>query len=425
MPAMPAAPSDQFVGNSNLHEPFLRRAADATDGHTSGVALGGFLTLRLVDVFDRRFETLSAEALAYQVQATRDYLADLNPSTVEVKHLIGIVRAAQSAFEQRNRRLLWPSLLAFAFWLEQELRLDEALDVLDAAMALSDGVEAEEEIATLLQRARVLRLSGRLDAAAEGYAAAGRLAMTCGDTHSELLSRIGYGIVLQKRGNLPESVKVLSKVLSEAKAAGDQDATARASHDLAVAYYFMEKHAEGIPLAFSAFELHEQEAFRLRALSDLGLLLKGINQLGAADDAFQIVRHRSHDRGVVTNAANELMDLASLRGDRVGYERWRRSAEVSIETLPPDIQADYLLKAGQGCVRFGDKDLARKYFARCIEIAEQHQLNQFLFQAEQAISLLGKLKPVLPDAQSTDPSDDGKIAAVASRLHELCEQSVG
>lgn len=419
MPAMSAASDPQIHPNSNLHEPFLRRAADAADGHESGVALGGFLTLRLADIFDQRLDTLSADALIYQIQATADYLHDLHPVTAEVKHMQEIVRTAHSAFERRNRRVLWPPLLAYAFWLEQEIRLDEALDVLDTAMRLSVEEPGEEEVATMLQRARVLRLSGALDEARDEYAAAGELAMRIGDAHSERLSRIGRGIVLQVRGNLPESERVLKEVLKNARAAGDRDAEARACHDLAGTYHHMRRFLDGVPLAFRAFQLYEHVLPRLRALSDLGQILLELDRIDAAEDAFQVVVDQARDTVVEANAMNELMYIASRRGDRVGFERWRKILDNRLATLPPEAQTDYHLKVGRGLAHFGDSARAREEFERALELADVHRMHQFAFQAEAAIGEVEALAATTRSEEAEDAAVDPEVAAVAHRLHEL------
>src|SRR6185436_19261371 len=96
-----------------------------------------------------------------------------------------IVRVAQRSLRTNNRGLLWAPLLAFAYWLENELQLDESLDVLETAFRLKDGTEARDQIAGYLQQGRVLRIAGRFTEAREAYQSGGNLARYSGDFRSE------------------------------------------------------------------------------------------------------------------------------------------------------------------------------------------------------------------------------------------------
>jgi len=248
---------NSHIESSSLHEPFLERAADTEAREPRGNGLGAFLTLRLIDQFSADREKIHREATTYQVTATGEFLNDIYPHTPEVTHLRELVRVAGIALDTNDRRLLLSPLMAFAFWLEQELRLDEALDVLKTALQLSDGRDGEEEVAAYLQHARVLRMQGDFEGARRSYARGGNIAASIGDKHSVMLSQIGHGVVLQKVGNLPESERVLREVIRQAQSVGDRDAEARACHDLGVTLYFAGKAEQAVPLTYRAHELQE------------------------------------------------------------------------------------------------------------------------------------------------------------------------
>ncbi|MBI2401514.1 MAG: hypothetical protein HYV20_01990, partial [Gemmatimonadetes bacterium] len=165
---MPSSSLQPQQFGSWLHEPFLARASEP--GFELGRhALGAFLTLRLADRFRPDEEPSHPLALAYQVRATRDYLLDLHPQNPEVAHLLEVVRLAHAVQKGGVRSMLEPPLLAYAHWLEQELRLAEALDVVETALGLNDGTAPTEEIAGLLQRGRILRHLGHFDDAQASY----------------------------------------------------------------------------------------------------------------------------------------------------------------------------------------------------------------------------------------------------------------
>jgi len=344
------------------------------------------------------------EAIAYQITATREFLRDLYPVTPEVSNLREVVRVAEAAQQQLDGRMLFAPLLGFAFMLEEELRLEEALDVLETAGRLSDGRDGEEELATGLQLARVLRLSGRFGEARDAYAAAGRMAVRMADTHSALLSRIGRGIVLQKLGNLPESERTLREVVADARLVGDRDIEARALQDLAATLHLSGRTQQAVPLAFRAFQLFEAPLHRLRALSDTGLLLKELGLYQAAKHAFSVVMSGQLSKEVRLRAIAELVELGAMTGDRVTFERWRRELSASYDDLPPEDRVDYELKVGTGLASFGHQAQAEQHLQRALDLAEQHRLGERLFTAEALLRELRECRDHQEGAAA--PADD-------------------
>jgi tetratricopeptide (TPR) repeat protein len=368
-----------------LHEPFLERAAakDTQDSGSGG--LGAFLTLRLVDQFAGDKENISTDAVKYQITATGEFLEDLYPRNPEITSLREIVRVSGAALEVSDRRLLFSPLMAFAFWLEQELRLDEALDVLGTALHLSDGRSAEEEVAGFLQKARVLRLSGRLDDARVAYQRSGKIAAQIGDKHSVLLSQIGRGIVMQKLGNLPESERILCEVIAAAKRVEDRDAEGRACQDLAATLFFAGRMAQAANFAFQAYELLEQPLQRLRALSDTGVCLKELGHYSEAGKAFTMVLGSKPAPDVRAHTVAEMVDLSAMTNDRIGFERWRRDLALQYDQLPPDDQVDFDIKVGTGLSQFGMQSQARTHLERALALAEECKMGERVFKLEELL----------------------------------------
>jgi len=367
---------------SGLHEPFLRRAADTGADASSGYALAAFLTMRLVDQFAAGRPAPHADALAYQVKATREFLNGLKPPTVESNHLGQIVRVSARIGTSDKKRLLWPPLLAFAYWLEQELRTDEALDVLHTGLQLSGQEAGEEDIAAQLQLGRVLRLSGRFPESAAAYARGGELAAAGGDTHSEFRSRVGGALVAQEQGNLPEAERILEGVLADARSAGDRSAQALACHDLGTTHYLMGRLASAVQLTFTAFGLYDQRSQQMRALADTGLVLKELGHYSAAKRALVLVLEHDAPPEARVRPLVELMDLGALMQDRLLFERGRRELDRHLDALPPDEQVEHEMKLGRGLAAFDRQDEGEKHLERAVALAEQYGLGERLFRAE-------------------------------------------
>jgi tetratricopeptide (TPR) repeat protein len=402
-----------------LHEPFLIRASEpGTD--LGRHALGAFLTLRLADRF-RPDEDAHPLALAYQVRATRDYLLDLRPQNPEVSHLMEVVRLAEAVQQGGARTILEPPLLAYAFWLEEDLRLAEALDVVETALGLNDGTSPTEEIAALLQRARVLRLLGQMEDASTTYESARTRAMARGDMHSSLLARIGCAIVMRQVGNLPASETALREISKEAEESGDRDAMARANHDLGLVLVYRQRSAEGIGYLYRAFESYERAAHRLRALSDIGEALKREGGYVAARDAFAVVLRNNppEDMRVCTMIA--LLELGAKMDDRLGFSRWKREITAMSANLPPERRADFELQVGLGCAGFGQARQAEQSLRKALALAEQHRLNEIAFSAEAALDALKKrAAPNVPDTSVLSGAERAEeFAEIAEKLHAL------
>lgn len=368
-----------------LHQAFLERASDTSTNGAGDLGLGAFLTLRMVDQF-RSDARPNTEALNYQVRATQDFVGGLNSDSAEVNHLRQIARVGEQVFKRNEPRFLWSPMLAYAFWLEGELRLAESLDVLETALGLDAERETGERVAALIQRGRVLRHSSRYDDATESYAASGAMALRLGDDHSERLARIGRSIVMQKLGNLSGADGLLQQVRADARNAGDTIAEAKACHDLAHGLEQMGRPQEGVAFAFQAYQLYEQRIEQLKALSDVGLLMKTLGLYHAADDAFMVVLAGEPTALVRLNTVLELLELAACTKDRVAFERWRRELETSRGLMPPDAHVDYEIKLGLGLATFGNAAKAKEVLESAMRRAEQHRLNKYLFRAEEALA---------------------------------------
>ncbi|UCG85853.1 MAG: tetratricopeptide repeat protein [Gemmatimonadota bacterium] len=414
--------------NRGLHEPFLARAADTSARELANNGLGAFLALRLMDQFAVDQGKIHREATDYQITATAEFLNDIYPCTPEVTHLRELVRVAATAIAEDDRRLLFPPLLAFAYWLEQELRLEEALDVLSTALRLSDGRDGEEEVAAHLNHARVLRLHGDFDGARTSYQRSGQIAARLGDDHSVLLSRIGYSVVLQRAGNLQESERVLREVVREAQRLGDADAEARACHDLGGTLYFGGRPREAIPLLYHAYELHQSPLRQAQALSDTGSLLMEIGCYEAAHHAFRVVLSSHPPRAIRINTVLEQLELSALVGDRVSFERWRQELANERERLTPEQQVDLELKSGCGFALFGQTGRGERHLNAAVKLAEQHGMGERIFHTEEKLKELGERQTAdsrgltLP---SEMPKDEPGLEDTLLRLEALAADVIG
>jgi hypothetical protein len=121
-----------MVGELDLpHAVFLQRLAGAPSASALECRLGqgAFLALRLVDLLENE-PAAYGDVFHYQHAAATRFCRDLPTDSTEAAHLVGLTRSAAEAFRTADVRLVLPALLAYAHELENEVRLDAALDVL-------------------------------------------------------------------------------------------------------------------------------------------------------------------------------------------------------------------------------------------------------------------------------------------------------
>jgi tetratricopeptide (TPR) repeat protein len=397
-------PASQHAGLP--HAVFLHRMAGASSPSALEPRLGraAFVALRLVDLLGPEHATLHPDAFHYQYVATVRCCRDLPPGATETSHLLGLVRGTGDAFQQQSAGLVLPALFAYAHYLEDEMRLEEALDVLDTLLQIGGAqLPAADAVGARLRRARVYRKLNEFDAAEQSYTEGGALAATIGDTHSELLSRIGRADTLRGRGNLIEAESSLHNILFDAEDLRDRDAQARAHQVIAVVLSTRGQPAEAIPHEWRAFQLYDDTLSRMRVLSDLGVMLLIVGDVDGAEHALtEIIRHGA-TQDVMDNAYIELMHCASFRRDRVGFERWREQCDARRESMPPNILVDYMLKAGIGRARFGQLDRAERLLASALKVADEAGLHEFTFRIE-------RIKSGLRDCRLAPNEEPAEVA---------------
>lgn len=409
-----AAPKPQGLP----HAVFLGRVGShPVDSPEVRLGQGAFLVMRLVDLLAPEREPVHAQAFRYQWTATGRYCSELEREGTEAAHLSGLVGIAAEAAERREVRLLAPGLLAYTHYLEDEARYEEALDVLETLLQLGEERLARSDvIAARLRVGRVNRKLARFEDAEAAYAAAGALAAAEGDTHSVLLSRMGRANATLGRGNLAEAERDYRTILADAHSAGWRDAEARAEHGLGVALQVRGQLADAIPHLWRAFGLYEDEPLQMRALNDLGITLLALGDAASAERALQVVVRNSRGQDHANNALIELMHCASYRRDRMGFERWRSECEAHAERMPPNVRADFHLKAGIGLARFGNFRRAVAQLDKALTIAAERGLREFEFRIE-------RIKAGLRGCQAELPQTSEAAAEPVLRNDDLREVS--
>jgi tetratricopeptide (TPR) repeat protein len=415
------------VGSSSeilSHEPFLERARLQREQEQDGsarLAMGAYLVARLVDkLLALRSDNDGAEGFSWQLEAVRRHIGELPGNSPETSHLNGVVSAISS--DAVRTPSLWKSLAAYAYYLEHEGRLEESLEMLSlAARSQGEHTSPQDFAAYALFAGRLNRLLARWDEAMGCYGAAEEVAAQNNDSISMLRGRLGQGAVLRGKGNLPAARHTAEEVVRKAGELSLPEAQALAYADLGSVYNLQGLRLEALEAHYRAFQLHPDPLQRMRTLGDLGIGLAEIGAYEAARLAFKIVAESNASVLVRANALLEMMDLESMVGNRVAFERCRSAVEDFRSRMSPSMCVDYHYKLGTGFARFGQLARARASLSEASVIAERHNLNVWYFKVEQSLADLTTRRH---EQQPAEPSELSEAPAVREMENGLREYAL-
>lgn len=409
------------VPHALRHAVFLARATSEPEMGTPAARLGqaAFLVLRLVDLLLPSQSTGAPDVFLYQASATERYARELDVDSPEKAHLLAVVKSARDAFTSQQSFLIAPALFAYGHFLEDTGLYAEALDVLETLLIVGgEGLTQRDTVATTLRVARVLRKLTHFDDAYAAYERAGSQALIAGDVYSELLSRIGRVNIVWARGNLAEAEAGYRQLITDAHAAQQPDAEARAVQGLASTLSLRGQFAEAIPTLWRAYELYEDMSSKVRSLSDLGIMLRESGDAEGGERAFRAALRLAGETENGTNAILELMETASQRRDRFGYARWREEARRREARLTPSMRVDFFLKQGLGEARFGNVERGREHLDTAHTHAVQHKLHELVFRIEGVKNGLRESSRLQP-AEPAEGMEQESVEAVRAGLREL------
>lgn len=388
-----------------------RRERERARDMSARLALGAYVVARLVDrLLSLPEDEEAREGLLWQLEAVGRHMGDLPTDAPEAAHLRGITESIQIGCGESPALRL--GLTAYAYFLEHEGRVEEALDILSlAARTHGASLPPAEFATTALFAGRLNRLLARWSCATTCYAAAESAAQVVGDAVTVLRSRLGRAAVMRGQGNLPLAHSGVLEVVEEARKLGLRDVQALAYADLGSVCANQGLRVEAVRANYQAFMHSEDILQRMRVLGDLGVCLLEIGAYEPARLAFEIVVSSNTSFLVRTNAVLELMNLEAAVGNQMAFERRRAQAGDACGRMTPSMAADFHYKAGTGLARFGRVARARDIFTAGLKLAEAHQLNVWYFRLEQALSELDNSQAREPEP-ATPPAELSNAPAV-------------
>ena len=394
------------------HLPFFEELA-SHDESTSAwrTATAGVVVLRLVDAWLDEGVAIVADD-AWGLRSVRAAVEDVDEGT-PIRTLLG--RVVDALCERKpDIHVVVTPLVAYAQALEYDAKWRLAADVYHTVLAhLHPMEDSDASIAAHLRLGQCYRHLHFIDDAAEAFASAAEIASSIGDLVGVLRARVGEARLAIVRGNLPRAEEILDETIARAARAELTDVRSRALHERSNVAQIRGQYELAIQLAYEALGHAHSHTERDRILSDIALIFMDLGVFSAARDAYLVLSATAQEEYVRWAADLNLLEISSLTGAEMHFEQYRRS--LVTQKLPPFLATAFELNVGLGYLRFSNESKARLHLERALALATDHGINQFLFDAEEALLQLDATAP----PQRVQKDVPLNLEEVANAIREL------
>lgn len=396
------------------HLPFFAEVASHEEGDAAWrAATAGLVVLRLVDAWLEEGRSVVADD-GWSVRSVRAAIESVDDGTPIRSILDRVVDALQ---EQRpDIHVVVTPLMAYARALEYDARWLLAADVYRTVLAhLHPAADSDATIAAHLRLGQCYRHLNMLPEASAAFATAADVADASGDLVGVLRARVGEGRLAIMHGNLPQAEKILDDAISQAEGPQFVDVRSRALHERANVAQLRGNYELSIQLAYDALERCQSATERDRILADLALSFMDLGVYSAARDSYLILSATAQEEYVRWAAELNLLELAVQTGSETLFEQYRQ--QLRSRELPPFLETGFELSVGRGYHRFGQIERAKSHLKQAVALAEQHQINQLLFDADAALRGIDTQRP----SREVEVSASLDVAEVADAIRQLRE----
>jgi tetratricopeptide (TPR) repeat protein len=340
----------------------------------------GLVAMRLVDSWLAGNRT-AAESWA--VNAVREAIEEV-PETTPVRRILSTIVDTIAASPALETHTVCPRLIAYGQALEYDAKWSLAADVYQSVVEHADSrADADLVVTAFLRLGGCHKNIGDLDAAARSYDQASAVALPAGDLIGVLSARLGEAKVAMARGNMPKAESILEQTLEQAQSAGLDDVRSRALTDRAFIAGMGGEHQQAIRFSYDALELSKNQRDRDRILTNIATGFRYLGLFDVARDAYLVLASTAQEQYIRWMSELNLMELAALQGMELDFDKYRR--DMVAADFTPQLRVTYLLHVGRGYNALGHAEAGIPYLERAIQVASEYNLNQLMFQAEEAL----------------------------------------
>jgi hypothetical protein len=199
-----------------------------------------------------------------------------------------------------------------------------------------------------------------------------------------LTVQVGIANTYMAKGNLPQAQTILDDVVMQARDQQLPELESFALQSSAALAQIRGDHAEGVKLAYEAFNLSVKPVERDVILADIAAGLSQLGMRDAARDAHLILAATSQAKRIRWQATINLLELASLDAMEESFDRY--ASELRNAPMGVWLRSHFLLMFGEGLARFGRFDAAEEMLHEAERFASANQIHRVAFQAEAALT---------------------------------------
>lgn len=388
---------------------------DENDAHWRSVS-AGLVVMRLMDNWIEQDPT-APRIDSWGVSAVREAIAEIQDTTPLRRMLSGIVDVIVSS-NSLDLHAVIPRLMAYGQTLQYDAKWALAADVYRTIVSHAHPADDADLVVTaFLQLGLCLRSMDEFDDATAAYAAASRVALASGDMVGVLRGRLGDARIAVARGNMPYAESVIEDTITQAKTSGFNEIHAQALGDRAAIAGFRGQHDRVIRYSYDALTLTLTPRDKDRALINIATGFRFLGLLDIARDAYLVLAATAQEQYIRWMADLNLMELSATQGLELQFDRYRRDLEG--EDFTPLLRVTYLLHVGRGYHALGNSGAGIPYLERAVALASERNLNQLLFEAEEALSDAMRGKRVA--RPEPDNSALPVVQPVIDAIHEMKE----
>ncbi len=317
-----------------------------------------------------------------------------------------------------GRRAVYTALLVYGQALgdEGEWQIAESVYALVGMDAELDGETWLAAEARLLM-GRASRMCADWESSRIAYRRAYELGIEAGDMSIALRAQIGEANNLWSRGDFPAARRLLNTTARRAR----QSCPAvlpRVTLALAGVANAAGEHERAIHLAFGLLgSLTDDDELVYQTLVDLAAFLSDYGLPTVAAASLRLVEQAAPEARVRRHARLNRLFLAAHGDDELAFTSLR--VALASEPLTPRQLAQYSLFSAQGFRRFSQLDAAEAAADRAVQLANQFQLFQLVFEAEAELREIQSARAELRAAAGTQSvhSDQPRARTNDSNAH--------
>lgn len=308
-------------------------------------------------------------------------------------------------------------LATYAKLLQYEAQWGLAADVHRTIITFAQCVDDSERLLdSMLMRGFSLRMLGQLDEASTAYAALRSAATRANNERYRLESYLSDAKVAVDRGNFPVARELLDRTIAEARSSGCSIIVSKGLTDRARVAAMQGDFEFSLDCSYEALERCVDQMDRERILGNIAATFAQMGLREAARDAGLLVAATAQDRSARLTAIVNLMELAYQDERELVFEQYRR--ELGREELTPYLRASFLEVSACGLRTFGRYHEARVATQRMLDVAEEHDLHEFVIKAEAAMrdDEQPTTHPVLRDRET---SPTRRVASIVRAIADM------